>query len=254
MGMPETCYARSGDISIAYQVLGEGPFDVVIAPGIVSHVELGWQAAGWAALLCGLAEHARVLLFDKRGTGLSDRVSGLPTMEERSDDIRAVMDAAGSDRAALFGFSEGVPMSVVFTASYPERACALVLYGGLARTLWAPDYPFGWTEREWRKVIEEEVEEFVAPGGLEVGMHSGFPSADEEEARAWARVVRYGASPGSWEALERMNTSIDVRSVLGVVSAPHGGASARRSVGPGRARPLRRSAHPRSGVCGAGRR
>jgi class 3 adenylate cyclase len=218
--MPETCYARSGDISIAYQVLGEGPFDVVIAPGIVSHVELGWQAAGWAALLCGLAEHARVLLFDKRGTGLSDRVSGLPTMEERSDDIRAVMDAAGSDRAALFGFSEGVPMSVVFTASYPERAYALVLYGGLARALWAPDYPFGYTERAWRKVIEEEVEEFVAPGGLEAGMHAGFPSADEDEARAWARVVRYGSSPGSWEALERMNASIDVRGVLGVVSAP----------------------------------
>jgi len=218
--MPETRYARSGDVSVAYQMLGEGPFDVVVVPGIVSHVELGWQAAGWAALLRGLAGHARVLLFDKRGTGLSDRVLGLPTLEERSDDIRAVMDAAGSDRAALVGFSEGVPMSVVFAASYPERACALVLYGGLARTLWAPDYPFGWTEREWRKVIEEEVEEFVAPGGLEVGMHTGFPSADEEEARAWARVVRYGASPGSWEALERMNTSIDVRSVLGVVSAP----------------------------------
>ena len=218
--MPETRYARSGDVSVAYQMMGEGPFDVVVVPGIVSHVELGWQAAGWAALLRGLAGHARVLLFDKRGTGLSDRVLGLPTLEERSDDIRAVMDAAGSDRAALFGFSEGVPMSVVFAASYPERACALVLYGGLARTLWAPDYPFGWTEREWRKVIEEEVEEFVAPGGLEVGMHTGFPSADEDEARAWARVVRYGASPGSWEALERMNTSIDVRGVLGVVSAP----------------------------------
>ena len=218
--MPETRYARSGDVSVAYQMMGEGPFDVVVVPGIVSHVELGWQAAGWAALLRGLAGHARVLLFDKRGTGLSDRVLGLPTLEERSDDIRAVMDAAGSDRAALVGFSEGVPMSVVFAASYPERACALVLYGGLARTLWAPGYLFGWTEREWRKVIEEEVEEFVAPGGLEVGIHTGFPTADEDEARAWARVVRYGASPGSWEALERMNTSIDVRGVLGVVSAP----------------------------------
>jgi class 3 adenylate cyclase len=220
MGMPETRYARSGDVMIAYQVVGSGPFDVVLTPGTVSHVELYWDIPGMAAFLRGLAEHARVIFFDKRGTGLSDRVAGLPTLEERSDDIRAAMDAAGSDRAALVGFSEGVPMSVVFAASYPERASALALYGGLARTLWAPDYPFGYTERAWRKVIEEEVDEFLAPGGLEVGMHTGCPSADEEEARAWARMVRYGSSPGSWEALERMNTSIDVRGVLGVVSAP----------------------------------
>jgi pimeloyl-ACP methyl ester carboxylesterase len=117
MGMPETRYARSGDVSIAYQVLGEGPFDVVVALGAVSHVELGWEAAGLAALLRGLAGQARVLVFDKRGTGLSDRVGGVPTLEERSDDIRAVMDAAGSDRAALAGLSEGVPMSVVFVLS-----------------------------------------------------------------------------------------------------------------------------------------
>jgi pimeloyl-ACP methyl ester carboxylesterase len=138
MGMPETRYARSGDVMIAYQVVGEGPFDVVIAPGWVSHVELLWESAGWAALLRGVAEHARVLVFDKRGTGLSDRVPGAPTLEERSDDIRAVMDAAGSDRAALFGVSEGASMSVVFAASNPERVSALVLYGGYARWLWAP--------------------------------------------------------------------------------------------------------------------
>src|SRR5215471_7767739 len=139
---------------IAYQVVGEGPFDVVIVPGAVSHVELGWEVAGWAAMLRGLAAHARVLVFDKRGTGLSDRVAGAPTLEERSDDIRAVMDAAGSDRAALLGLSESVPMSVVFAASHPDRVSALVLYGGDARTLWAPDYPLGDTEREYRKGIE----------------------------------------------------------------------------------------------------
>jgi pimeloyl-ACP methyl ester carboxylesterase len=151
MGMPETRYARSGDVMIAYQVLGGGPLDVVFAPGSVSHVELYWEAAGVAALLRGVAEHARVLVFDKRGSGLSDRVAGAPTLEERSDDIRAVMDAAGSQRAALFGISEGVPMGVVFAASHPERVSALVLYGGMARTMWAPDYLFGYTEREYRK-------------------------------------------------------------------------------------------------------
>ena len=220
MGLPETRYARSGDVMIAYQVLGEGPFDVVIAPGWVSHVELQWEMAGWAALLRGLAGHARVLVFDKRGTGLSDRVTGAPTLEERSDDIRAVMDAAGSDRAALFGISKGVPMGVVFAASYPERVSALVLYAGMARVLWAPDYLFGDTEREARKKIEENFEAFMTPGGLEALVRSGFPSADEEEVRAWTRVFRYGSSPGTFEALDRMDMAIDVRDGLPVVSAP----------------------------------
>ena len=220
MGMPETRYARSGDVSIAYQVLGQGPFDVVYAPGYVSHVELIWEAAGIAAFLRGIAEHARVLVFDKRGTGMSDRVAGAPTLEERSDDIRAVMDAAGSQRAALFGLSEGVPMSVVFAASHPERVSALVLYGGMARMLWAPDYLFGETERESRKGIENDLEEFVTPGGTEAKARRGFPSADEEEVQAIARVIRYGASPGTVEALERMNMAIDVRDVLPMVSAP----------------------------------
>lgn len=220
MGTPETRYARSGDVMIAYQVVGEGPFDVVFAPGTVSHVELYWEAAGVAALLRGVARHARLLVFDKRGTGLSDRVAGVPTLEERSDDIRAVMDAAESQRAALFGVSEGVPMSVVFAASYPERVSALVLYGGMARMLWAPDYLFGETEREARKYMEEDFEAFVTPGGLEEDVRSGFPSADEEEVRAWARIFRYGSSPSAADALGRMNMAIDVREVLPVVSAP----------------------------------
>jgi class 3 adenylate cyclase len=220
MGMPETRYARSGDVMVAYQMLGEGPFDLVVTGGSSTHVELIWEVAGWSALVRGLAEHARVLMFDKRGTGLSDRVAGAPTLEERSDDIRAVMDAAGSQRAALFGSGEGVPMSVVFAASHPERVSALVLYGGMARTLWAPDYPFGVTEREYRKVIEEEFEAFLTPGGLEALSRSGFPSAGEDEVRAVARVSQYGSSPGALEALNRMNMTIDVRDVLPVVSAP----------------------------------
>jgi pimeloyl-ACP methyl ester carboxylesterase len=174
MTVPETRYARSGDVVIAYQVLGEGPFDVVFVPGTVSHVEVFWEAAGIAALLRGVAEHARVLLFDKRGTGLSDRVVGVPTLEERSDDIRAIMDASGSNRAALFGASEGVPMSVVFAASYPERVSALVLYGGLARSLWAPDYLFGLTEREWHRESGDTIEDWVTPGAIEAGSAAAF--------------------------------------------------------------------------------
>ena len=167
MTMPETRYARSGDISIAYQVVGDGLFDVVFAPGYVSHVELVWEAAGIAAFLRGIAEHARVLVFDKRGTGLSDRVAGAPTLEERSDDIRAVMDAAGSQRAALAGFMDSVPMSVMFAASHPERVSALVLYGGMARVRWAPDYLMGDTEREARNELEAIIESFLIPGAEE---------------------------------------------------------------------------------------
>jgi class 3 adenylate cyclase len=220
MGMPETLYVRSGDVAIAYQVLGEGPFDVVFAPGAVSHVELNWDAPGLAALLRGIAGHARLIVFDKRGTGLSDRDVGVPTLEDRSDDIRAVMDAAGSQRAALVGVSEGVPMSIVFAASHPARVSALVLYGGVARMLWAPDYQFGTPERAYRRDLEENAEAFMTTGGLEAIARSEFPSAEEEEVRAVARIIRYGASPAASEALDRMNMSIDVREVLPVVSAP----------------------------------
>ena len=220
MDMPQTRYASSGDVCIAYQVVGQGPVDVVFAPPSVTHVELQWGLTGMAALLRGIAEHARLLVFDKRGTGMSDRVMGAPTLEERSDDIRAAMDAAGSERAVVFGASESAPMSVAFAASHPERVSALVLYGGMARVLWAPDYLFGITEREARKGLEEELEAFMTPGGLEALLRSGLPSAAEEEIQSLARAQRYGASPASWEALERMNRAIDVRAVLPLISAP----------------------------------
>lgn len=130
------------------------------------------------------------------------------------------MDAAGSQRAALVGVSEGAPTSVVFAASHPGRVSALVLYGGLARALWAPDYPFGVPERTYRREVEEDAETFMTPGELEALARNGFPSADQEEVRAWVRIARNGASPATWEALDRMNMSIDVREVLPVVSAP----------------------------------
>src|SRR5947209_2832477 len=145
---PETRYARSGEVSIAYQVVGDGPFDVVLAPPAISNVELCWEVPSIRAFLEGLAEFCRLIFFDKRGTGMSDRVVGAPPLEIRMDDVRAVMEAAGSERAALVGWSEGVAMCALFGATYPDRVWGLVLYGGVARQLRAPDYPWGQTEAE----------------------------------------------------------------------------------------------------------
>ena len=183
-----------------------------------------WRCTGGRRVwlpCCVVLPLMRGCLFSiSAGLACRDRVAQVPTLEERSDDIRAVMDAAGLERAALFGASEGVPMSVVFAASHPERVSALVLYGGMARMMWAPDYLFGNTEREWRRESGESIEDFVTPGGIEAMVRSGFPSAEEEEVRAWARVFRYGGSPGTFEALDRMNAEIDVRHVLGLISTP----------------------------------
>ena len=151
---PETRYARSGDVSIAYQVVGDGPFDVVRIPGWMSHVELAWTTPPFDKILRHYSSYSRLIVFDKRGTGMSDRVGGAPTLETRMDDLRAVMDAAGSARAAVVGMSEGAPMSLLFAATYPERTTALVLIGGYARSLWAPDYPWGKTEEQDRVECE----------------------------------------------------------------------------------------------------
>jgi pimeloyl-ACP methyl ester carboxylesterase len=130
--LPETRYAKSGDVHIAYQVIGNGPIDLVFVPGFISHVDHVWDEPRWAGFLERLASFSRLICFDKRGTGLSDRVSAIPTLEERMDDVRAVMDAVGSERAALFGISEGGPMSLLFAATYPERTVALTLFGSYA--------------------------------------------------------------------------------------------------------------------------
>ena len=151
----ETRYAISGDVSVAYQVVGEGPFDVVYAPPFVSHVELAWEVPSLAAYFRRLASFSRLVLFDKRGTGMSDRVGSLPTLETRMDDLRAVMDAAGSERAAIIGVSQGGPMAVLFAATYPDRAWALVLEGAYARSMWAPDYPWGVREEEFERELGE---------------------------------------------------------------------------------------------------
>jgi class 3 adenylate cyclase len=217
---PETRYAKSGDVSIAYQVLGDGPFDVVRIPPFVSHVELAWQVPSLAAYARRLASFSRLITLDKRGTGMSDRVSGVPTLEVRMDDVRAVMDAVGSERAALLGISEGGAMSLLFAATYPERAWALVLESAAARYLWAPDYAWGTPEHEYRRDIEEDEREW---GTLEHSLALArlvVPEAPDEETLAFATMIRQSASPGAAAALRRMNMEIDVRSILPSIRVP----------------------------------
>ena len=216
---PETSYARSGDLSIAYQVLGDGPFDLVYVPGFVSHVELRWTVPSFARGLEELAEFSRLILFDKRGTGMSDPVVGAPTLEARMDDLRAVMDAVGSRRAALLGVVEGAPMSVLFAATYPERTAALVLRNGFPRTMWAPDYPWGRTEEQYRRDTERELRVHGSRAEAERAIEE-LADWNRDDATAIVDYVRWCASPGTQEALARMNREIDVRHVLPSIRVP----------------------------------
>ncbi|MDP3984455.1 MAG: adenylate/guanylate cyclase domain-containing protein [Acidimicrobiia bacterium] len=217
---PPTSYARSGEYSIAYQEFGEGPFDLVVVPPWVSHLDLQWEEPRLSRFHASLGTFARVLIFDKRGTGLSDRVpvDRLPTLEERVDDIRAVMDAAGSGQAALLGMSEGCSMAAMFAASHPRRTMALVLFGGFATRVWRPDYPWApttehrnaWIEligREWGKKADLEQ---LAPSVA--GDH-----AFVEWFERWSRAA---ASPAAAVALARMNTEIDIRHLLPAIRVP----------------------------------
>jgi len=217
---PVTRYARSADVNIAYQVVGDGPFDVVLIPPSVTHVELAWEWDRYARLLRGFADFSRLIVFDKRGMGMSDRVASSTTFEQRMDDIRAVMDAADSERAALFGLSEGGPMAVLFAATYPERAWAIAVYGGVVRELWAPDFPFGARPHDVEKEIAEFEEICSQPESLREHLKSALPDADEEEFQAFARVWRYGASPGAVADFARLNAAIDVRPALPVIQTP----------------------------------
>jgi len=220
MEQPETRYTRSGDVNIAYQVTGDGPFDLVHVPAFTSHVELAWQVPELAKFLQRLGSFCRLIRLDKRGTGMSDRVSGAPTLETRMDDVRAVMDAAGSQRAALLGASEGGAMSVLFAATYPERTWALVLAGAYARELWAPDYPWGTPEEEYRRQIDESERAWGTSEHAARVARALAPSSDEENQKAFATFVRQSASPGAVAALSRMNMEIDVRHVLPAVRVP----------------------------------
>jgi pimeloyl-ACP methyl ester carboxylesterase len=221
MSAHPTRYAKSGDVSIAYQIVGEGPIDVVLVLGFATHLELQWESPLFARFFERISSYSRLILFDKRGTGLSDPVTEVPTLELRIDDVRAVMDAAGSERAALFGISEGGPMSVLFAATHPERATALVLYGAMGRTTEAPDYP--WASPA--EALRESAAEFIAPywGQPEGGMVEVFaPSlADNPQALEFnARMERSAASPAMVEQIFEMFLDIDVRAVLPTIHVP----------------------------------
>jgi pimeloyl-ACP methyl ester carboxylesterase/DNA-binding CsgD family transcriptional regulator len=213
----ETRYARSGDTHIAYQVIGDGPRDLVFVMGWISHLDYFWEGPS-ADFLNRLASFSRLILFDKRGTGLSDRVAELPSIEQRMDDVRAVMDAAGSERAALLGISEGAAMCALFAATYPERTAALVLYGAYAKRLRDPDYPWAPTPKQ-RQEFFDAIEK--GWGGV-VDLDTLAPSAagDERFRQWWATYLQRSASPGAALALARMNTAIDIRHVLPAIRVP----------------------------------
>lgn len=220
MNVPETRYAKSGDCHIAYQVVGEGSLDVVFIPGFVSHLEHAWDEPRFAHFYRRLASFSRLILFDKRGTGMSDPVpiQQLPTLEQRMDDVRAVMDAAGSQRAALVGVSEGGPLNLLFAATHPDRTVAMVIIGSFARIAWAPDFAFGTKPDVWRALLER-----MEQGWGQGVLLSAFAQSLSTNVAArdwWARFQRQAASPGAAGALMRMIYEIDTRAILPAIRVP----------------------------------
>jgi pimeloyl-ACP methyl ester carboxylesterase/DNA-binding winged helix-turn-helix (wHTH) protein len=218
VSVPETHYAQSGDVNIAYQVVGSGPRDLVFIMGWVSHLDYFWAEPSFARFLHRLSTFSRLILIDKRGTGLSDRVTELPTLEQRMDDVRAVMDQVGSSYAALLGVSEGGPMCALFAATYPEKTRALVMIGTYAKRAWDPEYPWGPT-REARDAFYRQIQE---EWGGPIGIEERAPSmAGDPAFRSWwATYLRMGASPGAAVALTKMNSEIDIRNILPSIRVP----------------------------------
>jgi pimeloyl-ACP methyl ester carboxylesterase len=217
---PEVRYARSGDVSIAYATLGDGPFDLVWTPGALSHLDLMWEDEHRAGFFGALASFSRVILFDKRGTGLSDRVAGVADLETRMDDIRAVMDAAGSESAAVCGVSEGGPMALLFAATYPERVRALVTYGSLPRFVRGPNFPWGHPKHEYLAWYEAEAAAWGTEENAREWLESQGMDTSPEAVRERARGDRLRISPGAYLQLGRMNAEIDVRPVLSTIRVP----------------------------------
>ena len=213
---PETRYAKSGDVHIAYQVTGKGPIDLVYVPGWVSHLEDAWNDPNIARFLQRLASFSRLIRFDKRGTGMSDRPQGLPDLETRVHDVLAVMDAAGSQRAVLCGYSEGGPMAILMAATHPERVASLVLYGSYAKRTQAEDYPWADTIERRRATADRLIDSW----DWEADLRRRCPSGDADMARWWAQRIRAAATPSTIRALVEMNAAVDVRGVLGAVRVP----------------------------------
>jgi class 3 adenylate cyclase len=208
--LPVTRYANSGDVNIAYQTMGTGPVDIIMVPGLISHVEFMHELTGYTAFLRRLSTFARVVSFDKRGQGLSDRISGAPSLEQRMDDVRAVMDDVGSRRAVVMGFSEGGAMSILFAATYPERVAQLILFGSFAAT---SAFRTG--------DLEERVARMVKAWGTGEMMKTVTPNQTSQDAiNRIAKLERLSASPGAIRTLALLNAEIDVRSILPAVQVP----------------------------------
>jgi class 3 adenylate cyclase len=215
---PKTRYAKSGGVSIAYQVVGDGPVDLVFTQGFVSNVDHWWDMPAAVRILERLASFSRLILWDKRGTGLSDPSDRAPTLDQRVDDLRAVMEAVGSEQAALFGISEGGPMSLLFAASYPERTSALVLYGTTPKFLAGPGWEWGWTAAELERFLAE-VDESWGEGAL-AEMFAPSYAGNEAYRQSWGRFLRTGASPAMGRAVLEAISEVDTRHILRAVGVP----------------------------------
>jgi len=218
--LPKTKYARSGDVRIAYQITGNGPFDVVWAPGTMSHLDLDWEIPQRALFFERFSQFCRLIRFDKRGTGLSDRPMKMATLEERTDDIRAVMDDVGIERAHIFGVSEGGSMACLFAATYPERVNSLLVWGAQARWIASPDHPWGQTQEQHDQMIAMIDDdwpsfEYITGPGAGVGKE-----ADPAFIESLSRYMRAAANPSAVRAYEQMNGQIDTRPILPSIQVP----------------------------------
>lgn len=216
---PKTKYAYSDDVCIAYQIIGDGPADVIWAPGTMSHLDMDWENPRRAMFIEKFSNFCRLIRFDKRGTGLSDRPTQMATLEQRTDDIRAVMDAAGIERAHLFGVSEGGSMASMFAAMYPERTQSLIIWGAQAKWINTPDHPWGQTEAEYQEMVRAIQEDwptvhYVTGPGAGLGK-----DADPALIETVLRYMRAAASPSAVRAYEAMNIEIDTRAILPTIKA-----------------------------------